>query len=312
MADFIFSAVSFPEVTYWSEALAEESLAHYIGLIEKMQDPEKLTSGLELNAEETKTVELAVDEVRDQGFAVVEGFLSLDRLEGLREALAPVFALTGNRKVDGGKRGWPGVQTVHIPNLYAKTRAIDELSIHPVLLKIVEGVLGPAFQMSVAVAMCPGPGCDKQGLHQDDSLCPMPRPHAPLVANTLIALDDFTLENGATMLVPESHKWSRPVEPDYEPARATLGAGDLLIWDGAVWHGGGANKTEDQVRRSINLNFNVSWLRQQENQYIGIPRKVVRQLPERLQRLLGYHRVSLLFGVVDYQDPLRYFEAHPD
>ena len=86
----------------------------------------------------------------------------------------------------------------------------------------------------------------------------------------------------------------------------------MLIWDGAVWHAGGANTTKDQVRRSLNLNYNVSWLRQQENQYIGIPRKVIRQMPERLQRLLGYHRLNLLCGGVDYQDPLSYFEAHPD
>ena len=292
--------------------LAEESFEHYIGLIEKMRDPENLTSGLELSAKETKTVELAVDEVRDKGFAVVEGFWSLDRLESLREDLAPIFALTGNRTIDGGKRGWPGVQTVHIPNLYAKTRAIDELSIHPVLLSIVEGVLGPAFQMSVAVAMCPGPGCDKQGLHQDDVFFQVPRPHAPLVANTLIALDDFTQENGATMLVPESHKWSKTLEPNHETMSVPLEAGDMLIWDGAVWHAGGANTTKDQFRRSLNLNYNVSWLRQQENQYIGIPRKVIRQMPERLQRLLGYHRLNLLCGGVDYQDPLSYFEAHPD
>ena len=250
--------------------------------------------------------------MHDKGFAILPDFLGVERLEQMRVGLEPIFALTGNRIVDGTKRGWPGTQTVHIPNLYAKTRAIDEVSIDPVLLSIVEGVLGKSFQMSVAVAMCPGPGCDRQGLHQDDSHYPIPRPHPPLVANTLIALDDFTVENGATMLVPSSHKWERSLNPDEPTIQVEMKAGSLLVWDGALWHAGGANKTSNEIRRSVNLNFNVSWLRQQENLYLGVPRSVISEMPDLLQRLLGYNRVNHLCGGVDYQDPLSYFREHPD
>lgn len=290
----------------------EEDLEYYIDLIESMKMPQRLTAEIELSSEQQSIVDSCVKQVLETGYGVVSSFLDEYQLDTLRAGLEPIFALTGNRIVEGGKRGWPGTQTVHIPNLYAKTRAIDEVSIDPVLISIVEGVLGRAFQMSVAVAMCPGPGCDKQGLHQDDSHYPVPRPHAPLVANTLIALDDFTIENGATMLVPGSHKWSRELNPEEETVRAEIKAGALLVWDGAVWHGGGANLTESEVRRSVNLNFNVSWLRQQENLYLGIPRKVISEMPELLQRLLGYNRVNHLCGGVDYQDPLHYFNEHPD
>ncbi len=281
------------------------SLEHYIELIENMRMPKRLTAGLTLEPAQQATCDQVVAAVRRDGFAIVPDFLDADQLEALRAGLKPIFALTGNREVKG-KRGWPGTQTVHIPNLYAKTRVLDDISIDPLLLAIVEGVLGRAFQMSVAVAMCPGPGADKQGLHQDDSHYPVPRPHAPLVANTLIALDDFTVENGATMLVPGSHRWLRMLDPGAPTVHAVMPAGALLVWDGAVWHGGGANKTADQIRRSINLNFNCSWLRQQENQYIGIPRDVVLAMPERLQRLLGYNRVNHLCGGVNYTDPLAY------
>ena len=105
--------------------------------------------------------------MHDKGFAILPDFLGVERLVQMRVGLEPIFALTGNRIVDGTKRGWPGTQTIHIPNLYAKTRAIDEVSLilcFYLLLKECQ-----AFQMSVAVAMCPGPGCDRQGLHQDDS-----------------------------------------------------------------------------------------------------------------------------------------------
>ena len=290
--------------------MKEESLEEYVKLIEGMRMPERLTADLDLSTKNQSTVEKAVEEIKESGYAIVPSFLSPEKVDELRVSLEPIFALTGNRDVKDGKRGWPGKQTVHIPNLYAKTRAIDNLSIDPVLISIMEGVLGRAFQMSVAVAMCPGPGADKQGLHQDDGHYPVPRPHLPLVANTLIALDDFTEQNGATMLVPESHKWDKELDPEAEVFRAEMEAGDLLVWDGAVWHGGGENKTKDQIRRSINLNFNVSWLRQQENQYIGIPREVIREMPEKLQRLLGYNRVNYLCGGVDYQDPLEFFKSN--
>ena len=84
------------------------------------------------------------------------------------------------------------------------------------------------------------------------------------------------------------------------------------MWDGALWHAGGANKTPDETRRSVNLNFNVSWLRQQENLYLGVPRSVISKMPALLQRLLGYTRVNHLCGGVDYQDPLAYFRENPD
>ena len=101
-----------------------------------------------------------------------------------------------------------------------------------------------------------------------------------------------------------------PFEPDAEVQYAEMKAGSLLVFDGALWHSGGGNTTTDQRRRSINLNFNLSWLRQQENQYVGIPREVWLSLPERLQRLLGFQKVNFLYGSVDYMDPLEYFKTH--
>ena len=154
-------------------------------------------------------------------------------------------------------------------------------------------------------------GVAPQGLHQDDGHYPLPRPRQPLIANPLIALDDFTQANGATRLVPGSHLSTDPIDPDAEVIFAEMPAGSLLVFDGALWHAGGGNRTRDQRRRSINLNFNLSWLRQQENQYVGIPRETWLALPERLQRLLGFQKVNFLYGSVDYTDPLKYFIEHP-
>ena len=119
---------------------------------------------------------------------------------------------------------------------------------------------------------------------------------------------DFTRENGATRVVPGSHRSVEPVDQDAGVVDAEMPAGSLLVWDGAVWHGSGENRTRDRFRTSINLNFNLSWLRQQENQYLGIPGEVLARLPELLQRLLGYNRS--LFGGVSRTSSLDYFTKH--
>ena len=219
------------------------------------------------------------------------------------------FEQSGIRNADQGGR-YSGLQTVHVHNLFAKTRAVDEIAIDPVLLLIIEGILGSLFQLSVGTAMSPQPGVDPQGLHRDDGHYPLARPRPPFIANCLIALDDFTQANGATRIAPGSHKRTEDIKPNTDVIFAEMPAGSLLVFDGALWHAGGGNRTKAQRRRSINLNFNLSWLRQQENQYVGIPRTEWLKMPERLQRLLGFQKVNFLYGSVDYTDPLVYFKQN--
>ena len=283
----------------------------YIRRVESLSAPLPLTAGIELGIDDAAMIARAMADVDQLGYAIIEGFLSPGRLEEVRRQMVPIFEMTGIR--DARNKGrYSGFQTVHVHNLFAKTRAVDEIAVDERLLKLIEGVLGPLFQMSVATAMSPDPGVDPQGFHQDDGHYPLPRPRLPMIANTLIALDDFTNQNGATRIVPGSHKWTRPVDQASAFELAEMPAGSLLVFDGAIWHAGGGNTTQDERRRSINLNFNLSWLRQQENQYIGIPRHIWLAMPERLQRLLGLQKVNFLYGSVDYTDPLVYFKTHEE
>ena len=291
-------------------------LVDFIERVNSLKPPRPLTDGLELDQPDSARVKIAIQEVDRQGYSIVRDFLSEQELSDVREQMAPIFELTGNRNAKDSRgshrKGYYGVQTVHVHNLFAKTRAVDDVATNPLLLLIIEGVLGPLFQLSVATAMCPDPGVDPQGFHQDDGHYPLPRPRPPFIANTLIAIDDFTESNGATRLVPGSHRWTHPVNQDEEFVIGEMPAGSLLVFDGALWHAGGGNSSDDKRRRSINFNFNLSWLRQQENQYVGIPRHVWLSLPEKLQRLLGFQKVNFLYGSVDYTDPLVYFKEHPD
>ncbi|NKB98897.1 MAG: hypothetical protein GKR90_10450 [Pseudomonadales bacterium] len=279
--------------------------------VASLKAPLPLTHDIELSDADEVRVNSTVQAVQDDGYAILPNFLNEEQLHATQAAMSEVFESTTSRSLGDGRNrpGYGGVQAVHVHNLFAKTRAADAVATDPLLLKVIEGVLGPLFQLSVATAMCPDPGVDPQGLHQDDGHYPLPRPRPPFIANTLIALDDFTQANGATRFVPGSHKWTHSVDQDVAVDYAEMPAGSLLVFDGALWHGGGGNTTANQRRRSINLNFNLSWLRQQENQYIGIPREVWLALPERLQRLLGFQKVNFLYGSVDYTDPLVYFKA---
>lgn len=286
----------------------DKELQRIIGNIEGRYKPQSLTRDIELTDGQQATVDKTVEEVHEIGFSYFEDFITPEEVDQLREDLAPIFDIIGNRDNDNRATGWLGNQTVHIPNLFARTRACDELAIHPVLLKIVRGVLGPLFQMSAGTLMSPGPGAEPQGFHQDDGHWPIPRPHVPLVCNIFIVLDDFTVENGATRLVPGSHKLAEAntENPDY--VQLEMPAGSFGIWDGAVVHAGGGNTTKNEFRRTINLNYNLSWLRQQENQYLGVSHERLLEMPERLQRILGYQRFSMLGGGVDYQDPLDFVQ----
>ena len=193
-------------------------------------------------------------------------------------------------------------KTLRAHNLLGKTRAVDYLFLDPRLRALVEGVLGPKVQINVTTLFNLLPGETKQLLHQDDGLWPIPRPHPHFVCNALIALDDFDIENGATHIVPYSHKWhDRPVDQTVETLQVAMRAGTMLMWAGSLWHGGGANTSADRERLGFFMSHNVAYLRPQEIQLLAVPREVVLEMPKMLQRLLGYHR----FGLgVDGRDPI--------
>ena len=242
-----------------------------------------------------------VADINENGYAIIPNWISEERVEKLGEDLRrdvnPIRELMP-----------PEFKTVRAHNLLAKTRCVDDLVADPRLVSIVQGVLGEFIQVSVVVMFDLLPGASAQGLHQDDGLWPIPRPHAPFVVNSVLAVDAFTKENGATQIVPKSHLWhDTPVKqpPEIEPVQVEMEPGTLLIWSGALWHGGGANTTNES-RLAIDINFNLSYLAQQENQYVGVPRSEVAKMPKRLQRLIGY-KFGLNHvgpGMVDLRDPL--------
>lgn len=232
------------------------------------------------------------------GFTIVEHAISEDEADAVRAALQPFQDATAY-----GMNEFVGVRTRRVFNLFAKTRACDPLILHPDVLRLVRSALGPSVQLSIASTMEIFPGETAQALHQDDSYFRLQKPHDALVLNTMWALTDFTEANGATRLVPQSQSWSRPVDVTEPSIAADMPKGSVLLWDGAVWHGGGPNDT-DQVRFGASLNFCRGWLRQQENHYLSMPAELVKTLPRELQGLLGWDNCEFL-GFVDRAHPLQ-------
>ncbi len=241
-----------------------------------------------------------VSQIQDKGFTVVENFLAQEDIASIRAAFNTEVPITEMRAI-GTETG----RTWRAHNLLAKTRAADHVFLDPRLRAIVDGVLGKYNQINITTLFNTLPGETRQLLHQDDGLWPIPRPHPAFLCNMLIAFDDFTKDNGATHLVPYSHSWTREVDQSVESIQVEMKSGSAVFWEGGMWHAGGANTTESEERMGFFISHQVSYLRPQEIQLLAIPPEVVKEMPHKLKRLLGYHP----FGIgVDGRDPVDVLE----
>jgi ectoine hydroxylase-related dioxygenase (phytanoyl-CoA dioxygenase family) len=180
---------------------------------------------------------------------------------------------------------------------------------HPLVLDAVRAVLQHAtsVQVHLTQVIAIGPGETGQAVHRDQwafDFFPFPSGYE-VQCNTLWAMTDFTEENGATRVIPGSHRFEDRREFGHDETEpAEMPAGSVLLYTGALYHGAGANRSSE-VRYGLNLTYAVSWLRQEENQYLSVPAAIARELPEPMLRLMGYARGAYALGYVDdLRDPL--------
>ena len=238
------------------------------------------------------------------GYVVVTGMMTPDGVRGAHADLGRLLDVTRT-----GRNSFEGFATQRVYALFAKTRVFDAAAIHPLLLGVLDQVLGH-YQLSAPVGICIGAGEKAQVLHRDDAIYPVPEPHPPLVVNTMWPLDEFTAPNGATRFIPGSHRWEpgRRPGPGDPVETAVMSPGSALFYLGSLWHGGGANQTT-RPRLGVILEYAAGWLRPQENHCLAVPRAVVRDLPQRLQELLGYDVYPPFVGYVDGSHPRRVLSA---
>jgi ectoine hydroxylase-related dioxygenase (phytanoyl-CoA dioxygenase family) len=243
----------------------------------------------------------AADAIRERGFAIVASALTASEVAVLRGA---VERSLDELEIPFGANEFLGLRTRRVFNLLARDAIFETLPVHPALLPIVERVLDRECLLSSLTAIEMNPGETPQPLHADDGTLPLPRPHPAYTCTAIVALSEFTAENGATHLVPGSHaRERRPRAGERaETQQALMPAGAALVYHGSLWHGGGANRSESP-RLAIVINYCAGFLRQEECQLLALPRERVARMAPRLQALVGYSTYRGLLGHVDQRSP---------
>jgi ectoine hydroxylase-related dioxygenase (phytanoyl-CoA dioxygenase family) len=163
--------------------------------------------------------------------------------------------------------------------------------------------LTPSYYVGVSSIIDIHPGEGAQPLHRDDGVWQWRHPEGYRQARVqiMVAVTDFTAENGGTMVVPGSHKWDDNRGPKVDEAVPTeMTAGSALIWVGGTFHGGG-NNTSDSNRIGLTIGLDLAFLRQEENAFLTYPTEVVKGFDEDIQRLLGWSVCAPGTGFVEHQ-----------
>jgi ectoine hydroxylase-related dioxygenase (phytanoyl-CoA dioxygenase family) len=238
------------------------------------------------------------------GYVVVNNLIPSDECERIAASVDPALGPMGRNAFEGSN-------TQRVYSLLTKMRSCDQLIEHPRVLALLDRILMPNYLLSQVQAINIGPHEKAQFLHYDDGMYPVPRPRPALSAATVWAITDFTDDNGATVVVPGSHRWDddrKPTDAD-EQLSVAMPAGSVVFFLGTLWHGGGANRTHDQHRLAVTAQYCQPWLRPQEAFTLSTPRATARAVSENIQRMLGYSIHPPFLGMVDGMHPLRILET---
>lgn len=248
--------------------------------------------------------EALADALAADGCAVIERLVSESTMDDVADELSPWMSATPY-----GPDDFSGSATKRTGGLLARSQTVRELVMDPTIRGTAARVLAHAtsYQLHLTQLIAIGPGETGQPIHRDQwafDFFQFPNGYE-VQCNTLWAMTDFTEENGATRVIPGSNHFEDKQQfklDDTVPAE--MPKGSVLVYTGALYHGGGANRS-DAVRCGINLTYNLSWLRQEENQYLSVPVEVAKTFDEDLQRLMGYARGAYALGYVDdLRDPI--------
>jgi hypothetical protein len=249
-----------------------------------------------------------IDVIDRDGAVIISGLISDKDVLDLREELGGLF------------QGAPfcqglfyGNKTKRLHSLVAKSKMCRKLIMHShvvaIMNRIFEGMCDK-IQLNLTQGIQIGPGEKAQVLHRDDSMFPFKTKPFEFMANAMWAYSEFTKENGATMVVPGSHKWEdkNRLPKDDEITQAEMDAGEVLIYLGSLIHAGGANKSS-KPRTGIAISYCLGWLRQSENQYFAAPPALAKYFPKELQDMLGYCVQRPNLGMYEGNEPNILFEG---
>jgi ectoine hydroxylase-related dioxygenase (phytanoyl-CoA dioxygenase family) len=243
----------------------------------------------------------ALQILKDDGAVVIQNFLTSAQLLGLNEEINP--QLVKRPFVCESQGEWksavPGAHTKRLNQLPAFSQIFrQEILNMPLMHEICDPLFkatGCDYWMNTATVVQIGPGNPAQTLHRDQELFPVFNPigkNAPeAIVNFFCALSEFTDENGATRVIPGSHRWDdfttdvTTCVPQTIPAE--MNAGDCLLFSGKLVHGGGANHSLGNARRGLALGVQASYLTPEET-YQHVPRSIVESMTPLAQKMIHW------------------------
>lgn len=238
--------------------------------------------------------------LHENGYVIIENLVSKEAVEEIKEAMLPFMEYDGRNDFEGYK-------TRRMYSVIERSFACNPLIDHPLILALLDSVLMQNYLLSQMQAINVYPGEVRQPLHHDDSFYPIPRPRAPFGAATIWAIDDFTEDNGATMVIPKSHLWGERNPADIDPGElipAVMPAGSVLFFYGTTMHCAGANNS-GQPRMAVTAQYCEPWARQQENFSLSISRERAKLCSDEIQSMLGYSMLYPFIGFANGRDPKR-------
>ncbi|MGI9613979.1 MAG: phytanoyl-CoA dioxygenase family protein [Acidimicrobiales bacterium] len=253
------------------------------------------------------TLDAPVDEISDHiarlGYAIVDDLADPALLDRLAAEAKPFVERSAT-----GRDVYDGMFTRRTGALIARCPASRELVMDPVVVGVVRRFLGhaAAVQLHLTQIITIEPGESQQKLHRDQmafDFFPFP-PDYHVQCNTMWALTDFTVQNGATHIRPGTSALGDDDAETVASLQAEMIRGSVLFYDGKVVHGGGSN-TSKSARQGVNITYSVGWVRQEENQFLSCPPDIARTLDDDLLKMMGYQQGAFALGYVgDQQDPL--------
>lgn len=256
-----------------------------------------------------------LERLRRDGYTVVENYMDEGRLAAFRTALAPYL------DTHRGRNPFEGKTTERVYTLVARGKVFEDVAADARLLALLDAFLRPGYLLSASHAICIYPGEVAQALHSDDSFYPIARPRPAIGMSVIGAVDAFTAQNGATVIIPGSHTWGTDEVTALREALQAgrrhplmegmfsleMPAGAIALFQGTLIHGAGAN-VSDAPRLAFTNQYCEPWCRTQENFYLGVPREMVSAMSPRLQSLLGYEIMPPFMGQVTASHPKKTLE----
>lgn len=249
-----------------------------------------------------------VDAIAANGFSIMEDAIDPAWRQEIRDEIARLESVRPGGDIP--PQPFSGLVTRRWFDLLNDAEVWQRVAIHPWVLAVLRHVLGDGFLLSTMGTAVVGPGEKAQPIHVDDGVYQFPRPHPNLVCNTMWAIDDFTVENGATCVVPGSHAYSHDPRPGdrFDTTQLVMPAGSVGFVVGTCYHGAGANTTAHD-RTALTINYCNGSMRQQENLMLSVHPARMLTFPRALQDLLGF-RMCKGAGHLFATDPRAEMQRH--